>query len=486
MAVGPVASAQDVTPVQLDSDIVDHDKVDGRRWERFLFDPLASGVHTIRFSLDGDADIRFSIFEVSSGNRVATTYRSATPGTWTGELDASEQYSVGVWAVSGSASYTATIEPFEPVTPVNSGKDKDKNNDVEETGSGGFDSDEAIFTSARTWNAAGEVHRVLAVGNTLYVGGDFTEIYGPGGKKLKRNYLAAFNRSTGEPTDFAPELDNNVRALALSPDEKTLYVGGAFIKVDGRSRKRVAAFDVRSGALTSFDSPGPNSALRAIVVTDERVYLGGLFTSIGGRDRKHVAAVDPATGALDPSFIASPGDNVKALVAGPEGLWIGGDFSRVNGVQRRGLGLVDLVDGSLKPSDDVTAEVIDLAASNDQLFVAVGGPGGRAAAFDRATGKEQWTIASDGNFQAVDVDTGRYVYFGGHYEIVEGNRDADRMTRHDKRTGKMDVSWLPLVNGIRSVNAVDVTPDGLYIGGDFSRVDLKPQEGFAIFPGLTR
>jgi len=345
--------------------------------------------------------------------------------------------------------------------------------------------DPITVSAVRTWNVAGEVHRVMTVGDTLYVGGDFTEIYGPDGDRLPRTYLAAFDRFTGEPTDFAPGLDDNVRAFAVSPDERTLYVGGSFLEADGRSRKRVAAFDVRSGALTGFNPPTPNRALRAIAVTDERVYLGGLFTRIGGRDRPYVAAFDPATGTLDTGFVASPGDNVKALVAGPEGLWIGGDFSSVNGVGQRGLGLVDLVDGSLEPSDDVTAEVIDLAASDDQLFVAVGGPGGRAAAFDRATGEEQWTISSDGNFQAVDVDEGRYVYFGGHYEIVEGNTDADRMTRHDKRTGRMDVSWLPRVNGIRSINVLDVRADGLYAGGDFTKVDLEPREGFAILAGRT-
>ncbi len=49
---------------------------------------------------------------------------------------------------------------------------------------------------------------------------------------------------------------------------------------------------------------------------------------------------------------------------------------------------------------------------------------------------EQWDISSDGNFQAVDVNDGRYVYFGGHYEMIEGEEAIDRLICHDKATGE--------------------------------------------------
>ena len=199
-----------------------------------------------------------------------------------------------------------------------------------------------------------------------------------------------------------------------------------------------------------------------------------------------MAAFDPRTGDMDSKFSPSPTRSVKALVAGSEGLWLGGEFLKVNNTNQRGIALVDLKTGSLKKSDAVTYPVIDLAASSSQIFIAGGGPGGRAAAFNRNTASKQWEIKSDGNFQAVDVDDGRYVYFGGHYESIEGADAIDRLSRHEKATGKNDLSWLPIVNGIRSINAIDVTQDGLYVGGDFTKVDRKNHEGFAILPGLTK
>ena len=327
---------------------------------------------------------------------------------------------------------------------------------------------------------------MIIVDDMFIVGGSFSEIYNNDGASLPRSNLAALNRYTGEPLSFAPEFDGDVWAFALSPDNETLYVGGAFLTVDGASRSRIAAFDIQTGVLTNFETPSLNNSLRAIAVDEDRIYLGGIFTRIEAEFHPHLAAFDVTTGELDQDFVASPDARVTSLVATANRLWIGGDFTQINDELQSGIGAVNPVTGSLQATDDVAYPVIALAASDTQLFIAGGGPGGRAAAFDLFTGTEQWMIESDGNFQAVDVDNdGRFVYFGGHYETIEGDERIDRLTRHDKSTGETDVSWLTEVNGIRSVNAVDVTPDGLYVGGDFNLVGGKPSEGIAIFPGQT-
>ena len=391
-----------------------------------------------------------------------------TPRKWTGRLKASEQYFLGVWSAARSGNFTATLEAEPQVAPAR-----------------GNVTDPIPVEAAGSWQLKGTANAVVTSGRTLFVGGNFTEIYNNKGGRLPRKYLTAMDRYTGEPTNFAPKLDGEVWALALSPDKRTLYVGGSFLKAEGLVRKRIAAYDVRTGALTGFVTPAPNGSLRAIAVDGKKVYLGGLFTKVGNESRRYVAAFDPATGKLDRNFVASPNRVVKTMVAGIDRLWIGGDFTRVNGARQRGVGALDPADGSLQATDDVAYPVIALAVSDSQLFIAGGGPGGRAAAFNRATGVEQWEISSDGNFQAVDVDKGRFVYFGGHYETIQGDESIDRLTRHDKRSGKTDVSWLPRVNGIRSINAIDVTSDGLHIGGDFTKIGNGSHRGFAIVPGMT-
>ena len=337
-----------------------------------------------------------------------------------------------------------------------------------------------------SWHVRGTVNTVLSSGRTVFVGGDFTNIYSEGGGSLPRRYLAAMDRFTGEPTDFAPDLDDEVWALAMSPDRKTLYVGGSFLTAEGLKRKRLAAYDVETGALRDIDTPSPNGALRAIAVTDGRVYIGGVFTKVGDTKRSYVAAFDPKTGEVDGKFSAALDGRVTSMALSPGRLWIGGDFERIDGARQKGVAALDRGDGSLQKTDDLAYPVIALSASDTQLFVAGGGRGGRAAAFKLANGTKQWEISSDGNFQAVGlVDEGRYVYFGGHYEAIEGNKSVDRLTRHDKRTGRTDVSWFPQINGVRSINAIDVTANGVHVGGDFTKAGGKRHEGFAIFSGLT-
>ncbi|MBX2886335.1 MAG: hypothetical protein KTR32_40645 [Granulosicoccus sp.] len=347
-------------------------------------------------------------------------------------------------------------------------------------------SDSMTIEPASSWQLRGTANVVVASGDTVFVGGNFTEIYNDNGGSLPRHYLAALNRHTGEPTSFAPNLDGEVWALAMSPDRKTLYVGGSFLKAESLSRKHIAAYNVQTGALTTLVTPNPNGALRTIAVANNKVYIGGLFTKIGYENRPYLAAFDPATGDLDTSFTPTPNARVRTLVATGNRLWIGGDFTQVNGKKQRGVGAVNPTSGALQITDDVAYPVIALASSDTQLFIAGGGPGGRAAAFNQNTGIEQWEISSDGNFQAVDVESGDYVYFGGHYEAIEGNKNIDRLTRHSKRTGKTDLSWLPRLNGMRSINAIDVTSDAVHIGGDFTQVYAQSHEGFATFPKTKR
>jgi len=109
MAVSPAANAQAVTSVEIGSGTLDRDKAAGPRRERFGFDPLTTGTHVVRVTWDGDADIRFSLFEASATSPFARPSDSVN-GAWTGTLDGAGQYALTIWAVSGSADFTATIE----------------------------------------------------------------------------------------------------------------------------------------------------------------------------------------------------------------------------------------------------------------------------------------------------------------------------------------------------------------------------------------
>ena len=113
MALSTPAQAQVTTVVEIASGTLDDDKVLGPRWKRLDFNALTTGDHTIRVSWDSNADIRYSLFRARNGDngkrKIATRNRQS-PATWTGPLDTSEEYYLGIWSTSGSANFTATIE----------------------------------------------------------------------------------------------------------------------------------------------------------------------------------------------------------------------------------------------------------------------------------------------------------------------------------------------------------------------------------------
>lgn len=325
------------------------------------------------------------------------------------------------------------------------------------------------------------------MGGTVYLGGSFNEVTNNDGETQVRNNLAAIDRRTGAPTDFNPNLDGQVWALTLSPDEQTLYVGGAFRSVDGVPRNRIAAFDVATGELTDFKAPAPNNAVRALGASGSTLYVGGLFDTFGGVERLRLAAVDLDTGTLDPTWTPSASAGVKGIIVDPTKVWVAGDFFRINGQLARGLTTVTRTTGELIPIESPTYWAIDIAANGNQIFVAGGGPGGTAGAWNRTTGTQQWTVSSNGNFQGVGV-FGEWVYLGGHHTKVDtdgGRIEVGQMTRMDRRTGELDTSWLPFVNGLRGVNAADADESNVYIGGDFTFVSRERHGGFAMFAQPT-
>lgn len=117
LAVSPSANAQAVSVAEIGSGTLAHDRVDYPRWVRVDFEPLITGTHTIRVAWNDNSDLRFNVRQ-PDGTRLSSTIRGSSPGVWTGELDPDEEYFLGVWAVTGSPTFTATIEAETPATPV--------------------------------------------------------------------------------------------------------------------------------------------------------------------------------------------------------------------------------------------------------------------------------------------------------------------------------------------------------------------------------
>jgi hypothetical protein len=124
-------------------------------------------------------------------------------------------------------------------------------------------------------------------GTVMYVGGSFTNI-----GSQERHHLAALDLDTGGLTPWNPDVsgtDSYIGALALQGD--TIYVGGRFTNIAGQPRSNLAALESTSGNLLSW-LPNPNNTVHALLVRKAAMYIGGDFTMINERHRLGIAEYD--------------------------------------------------------------------------------------------------------------------------------------------------------------------------------------------------
>ncbi|GAB2849883.1 PKD domain-containing protein [Microbacterium insulae] len=202
---------------------------------------------------------------------------------------------------------------------------------------------------------SGIVWAQAIAGRTVFAGGSFSNARpagaSPGQNLMPRSNILAYDIETGVATSFAPTINGTVKSLAVSPDGKTLYVGGSFNQVNGQTRFNVAAFDVATGALlTTFRPAIGGSYVNAIVATDSAVYFGGLIGAAGGIARKNLAAANPANGAIL-GWAPTTDMQVDTMVLEPGAgkLIVGGRFGQVNDAAQRGLAALDLTTGAILP-----------------------------------------------------------------------------------------------------------------------------------------
>lgn len=318
-------------------------------------------------------------------------------------------------------------------------------------------------------------------GNTVYAGGSFSQTRpagaAPGTNLTARSNLLAYDVRTGNLLPFAPDIKGTVKALALSPDGRTLYVGGSFQKVGDATRFNVAAFDTATGQLSNTFKPAiGGSFVNAIVATDTAVYFGGLIGAAGGISRQNLAAVSASNGAVL-GWAPTTDLQVDSMVLAPGGgkLIAAGRFANVNGSLQRGLAALDLTSGALLPwavtntvkngrndgsGSSGKAGIWAISADSKNVYgtgwvfsdVATGNLEGLFAA-DGQTGDVVWIADCHGDHYGVFSD-GTNVYSTGHEHectTAGGLPQGDGTLRHAtvytaERKGTLTRS--PYVNNI--------------------------------------
>jgi outer membrane protein assembly factor BamB len=364
-----------------------------------------------------------------------------------------------------------------------------------------------------TVGANGRVWDILRAGDKVYLAGAFTQITDKDGTTFQRNNLAAVDAATGQLTSWNPSATNpnnpgmsSVRSMALSSDGTRLFVGGAFTRVGGVPRSRLAAINPLTGTVDGGWNASVDRPVHALIVSAKtnKLYLGGDFTTVAGQPREQLAAVDAATGALDPNWQPSahrgddnPKNAVWAMDVSDDGtrIYVGGFFNHISGQQTGKLAALDTSTGAVIGAFNPATfnNILAMDVSGGRIFVGTADPLEGIEAFDATTGQRYWSVPGGhpdpeaGDVQAI-VASGGKVYAGGHYAQM-GGLVRKRLCEVDALTGQIG-PWAPQIPGFQAGNlgvwALEVDPalGRLYAGGDFLKVSGQDRQRFAQFSGL--
>lgn len=313
-----------------------------------------------------------------------------------------------------------------------------------------------------------KVKALAKLGNTVFVGGSFTQIApnneaftpsgGQGGTPnssgIDQPYLFAMDATTGGVLGaFQPKLNGSVEALeAGPPGSNTVYAGGTFTSVNGSLQNGLAVLDATTGALRTDvnqqsllngASPGSVWGLRLV---GSKLYVGGNFTTVdscGGFDcnRGQLARFDIGTMNVDSWKIYVAAGKVQAIAVDPvrpNVVYVGGQFTAAGSRPCGGacdpaygyLAAFDANSGALftnwkptpsNPDPKRGPEIRDMEAAGGTVFAAVGGGGGRLYVVNGDTSKTQIykTFNTDGDVQALALTADRTrLFVGGHFTRI--------------------------------------------------------------------
>ncbi len=372
----------------------------------------------------------------------------------------------------------------------------------------------------------GSVLAIAAVGSRVYVGGTFTTVVNAGtSAQLPRNYLFAFDRSTGRVvTTYTPAVNGAIESIAAAPDGTSIIIGGRFTTVNGVAQRGLAMLDVNGGRVAAF-AGRTNGYVLKVLVRGTRLIAAGRFSAVNGVSRSNLAALNATTGALDTAFTigatqgrtrsngTTPAAFVNEMDANAAGtrLVIIGNFRMVGGQARQQIAMIDLTGRTVTawftnrfPNDVSGAQAYrcgqsfdtqmrDVEFSPDGAYFVVVTTGGapdrnvsslcdtasrwETGAAPGASGAvETWKNCTGGDTLYSVATSGVAVYVGGHQRWLDncGGRDnatpgsfaAAGIGALNPSTGLAIRSWNPgRTRGVGAEELVTAT-DGLYVGSD--------------------
>ena len=140
-------------------------------------------------------------------------------------------------------------------------------------------------------------------GNNLYVSGSFTKVNGVPKLKIARFNLVSGNLDQSFDVSFADTVHSVAGPMQLVG--QSLYVGGTFTNIAGRAWNGLAKLNVADGSAdTQWTNPGgtnENVGIWNMKLVSADLYVGGQFSSLGGVALSYLAKLS-TDGTVDTTF----------------------------------------------------------------------------------------------------------------------------------------------------------------------------------------
>lgn len=367
-------------------------------------------------------------------------------------------------------------------------------------------------------------YAINQLGDTIYTGGRFHSVQNSARTQtFERHNLFSFNATTGTINSFAPDVNNDVWAIA--PAGGSIYIGGEFTTVNGIARPAIAKLDATTGALdTTFDPAINHGRVTEIHLVDGRLLVSGTFQSrlvaLNPTTGKNTGYINlPITGTVPVS--TTPGQVFKFSV-NPAGtrLVAVGNFTAVDGQVRQRAFMLNLgtdttslsswyytplntkcasntgnrvaqltdVDFSPDGSYFVFVSTGFVPAQNSQIGTAICDAAARFETSNLSPTAPTWINYTGGDTLHSVAVTGAAVYVQGHSRWLDNpfGRDSagpGAVVRWgggaiDPVTGKAN-SWDPIMKHATGGYDFYASPTGLWIASDGKFFNTKHHYGIA-------
>lgn len=372
-------------------------------------------------------------------------------------------------------------------------------------------------TPESTFATNGTVHAITVLGDTAYLGGDFTQVGPRTGSGVGIDASTA--RSVGLPqVSFGPTASfgpGSVGAQSVSAvvadGSGGWYIGGEFNHVGGMRRVDLAHIRA-NGTVDPRFRPNPNGTVFTLAIAGSKLYVGGAFTTIGGRHRSLLAALERSTGRATRWNPGARGQTVRSLAVAGATIYAGGNFKSIGGRRRHDIAALSARSGRARGFDPnphnpplgMDSTVRALAVQGPTVYAGgdFGSIGGQTraglAALDATTGKATaWNPGAVGYpteepfvFAPASISAlalrGSTIYVGGVFTTI-GGQGRTNLAALDTATGKA-TAWdpEPAAGGANVyVDAIAVSGSIVYVAGDFASEGGQARNNLAAIDAAT-